>query len=57
MIYFVFLYIIISNVWYLVFLQEEYISLVSQFKLEQCVAEETRSFCEGFWQVCLVNSE
>jgi hypothetical protein len=31
--------------------KDEYMYLVSEFKLERCIAEETGSFCNGFWKV------
>ena len=37
------------------FIQDKYINLVSEFKLERSVAEETKAFCAGFWKVCIVN--
>jgi hypothetical protein len=30
--------------------KDEYMYLVSEFKLERCIAEETGSFCNGFWK-------
>jgi ankyrin repeat protein len=31
--------------------KDEYIRLMSEFKLEKSVAEETKAFCAGFWKV------
>lgn len=37
----------------LLFRQDTYVKLVSEFKLETSISEETKHFCTGFWKVCV----